>query len=308
MSTDYYAGEPSIDEQINNQNMGQKTPLKLIMIILLVLTVILMIVFLFTNLNKEVNYDELDKNNFLKSLVVSGGSLDKNFDKKVVRYRIKTSAPLVKLTCAVESSKAKLENCKSITISEDLTRHQIKVTAENGNVKIYYLTIIKIVDQPVRIDEVLGVPQTWTTNSVTITVKASADDGLHSQAYSYDNGQTWVSSPNLIVNINQTIKIMVRDINELKSPVNDVYIGKIDQNQPSVNITAIETARKATLFAIVTPPKTASGYIFKWYRNNVQIPGTTAALDVFQSGSYHVVVTTGAGKTAKSQSHEVRLR
>ncbi len=308
MDKDYYAGEPTVEEQIDYQQNNSNVPFKIIMIATLVVAVALMLIFLVINLNKKTDYKELDKNNYLKSLVVSGGTLNKQFDKDEVRYVVTTDSNSVDFKCDLESTKAKVENCKLVNVVSDSFRHQIKVTAENGNVKIYYFNIVKKIVTPVRVDEVSGIPENWVDRDVILTVKASADSGLHAQAYSYDNGMTWTGSNIYRVSQNQTVKIVVRDVNGTVSQAKDVYINRIDKNVPTVSITSISTSTRATIYSNVTPAKTPSGYLYKWYRNGIQVPGSSPSLDVTQGGTYHVVVVSGTGKTAKSSTYEVRLR
>lgn len=308
MDKDYYAGEPTVEEQIKAQNTGPKKPINIILIVLLVIIIALIILFLVLNLNKKIEYEELETNNFLKSLEITGGSLDQEFDKETVRYQITTSEDKIYLSCELESDKAKIENCKDFEVDSNEVKHQIKVTAENGNVKIYYLRVFKFVDQPVRIINVTGIPDKWGSKDINFTVHASADKGLHAQAYSFDGGLTWTSSGNYITAENKVFKVVVRDVSGNLSPVQDVYINKIDKTKPEVNLTGVVYQRKATLFANVTPGITASGYTYKWYRNNQPITGNAASLDASLSGTYHVVVTTGAGAVTKSNTFDVNLK
>ena len=308
MDKDYYAGGPTVEEQLQVQNSKPKKPINIVLIILLALIVILIIVFLVATLNKTTSYEELETNNFLKSLKITGGSVDKEFDKKEVRYQITTSENFISLSCELESSKAKIENCEDFEVNSNDVKHQIKVTAENGNVKIYYLRVFKLVDQPVRIINVTGVPEKWGMNDITFTVHASADKGLHAQAYSFDGGLSWTSSANYTTAENKVFKIIVRDVEENQTPVKDVYINKIDKTKPEVSLTGVVYQRKANLFASVTPGLTASGYTYKWYRNNQAVSGNAASLEAKLSGTYHVVVTTGAGAVTQSNSFEVNLQ
>lgn len=309
MKKDYYSGKGS-EKKANKKT--QKNPhkiLKIAMALMLATALVLMIVFLVQNLNKRTEFEKLDKNNYIDYILVEDGSLDVEFDKEKVRYVITTSKDKVGLQCELESDKSKIENCIDIDVPGESAKHQIKVTAENGNVKNYYFTVVKLIDKPVRITDVVGMPEEWVTKDFVFTIKASADDGLHNQAYSYDGGETWTSSPSYNIDQNQTLKVVVRDVNGVLSESREIYIHKVDKTIPMVSLNEVQTsASKTTLITTVTPSTTASGYIYTWYKDGEKITGSSASLEVRRSGKYHVEVKTGAGIAIVSNTVEVSIK
>lgn len=87
----------------------------------------------------------------------------------------------------------------------------------------------------VVITSVTGNSSAWTRNNVTLKVNAKATSGLHSQAYSFDNGKSWQSSSSKTFTSNQTVQIKVRDKYGKVSSVNKQVINKIDKIGPLVS-------------------------------------------------------------------------
>jgi len=79
------------------------------------------------------------------------------------------------------------------------------------------------------------------------------------------------------------------------------YTLKTDLTTPSVTITKDSSSTKLT--ATVIPSTTISNYTYKWYKGSSVISGATSSTYVpTTSGTYKVVVTTGAGKTDESNT------
>ncbi|MGM9882525.1 MAG: cadherin-like beta sandwich domain-containing protein [Bacilli bacterium] len=82
-------------------------------------------------------------NNNLKSLEVEGYSISPVFEKDTKEYSLEVpnGTEKVKINASLEDTTAKVSGAGEISVSEGTNKIEIKVTAENGNEKIYVINI-----------------------------------------------------------------------------------------------------------------------------------------------------------------------
>ena len=88
------------------------------------------------------------KNNYLSSLELEGYSLEPKFDKNTLEYTVKLPKETynAKVVAKTEDKKASVNGIGDVTLIDGENKLEVKVTAENGNIKTY---IIKaIVEEP----------------------------------------------------------------------------------------------------------------------------------------------------------------
>lgn len=121
-------------------------------------------------------------NNNLKSLEVEGYTLSETFSKDLLEYTLEVPNDTEKITVKAEAedSKAKVGGIGEIQVSEGANRIEIKVTAENGNEKIYIINItVKELDSIevtvngkkytiIRKEGVLEPPENYEKSSIKI--------------------------------------------------------------------------------------------------------------------------------------------
>jgi hypothetical protein len=88
---------------------------------------------------------------------------------------------------------------------------------------------------PPTITGIIGNPINWTNQPVTITVNATDNIGLNSTAFSFDGGQNWQQSNQLITNFNQILEIRVRDTGG-NIASQQITINRIDTSSPAINL------------------------------------------------------------------------
>lgn len=83
------------------------------------------------------------KDNNLKSLSVEGYEISPAFDKNTTEYTVEVPYDVTNITvkASENDSKASVSGTGSIDISEGTNKIEIVVTAQNGSIKTYYLTI-----------------------------------------------------------------------------------------------------------------------------------------------------------------------
>lgn len=147
--------------------------------------------------------------------------------------------------------------------------------------------------------KVSGNPTKWTAENVTLKISATAVNGLHSTAYSFDGGKTYQKENQKTFTSNTKGTIIVRDKRGNKTTYN-FNISKIDKTEPKVTISGNATL-KSKLTAIVTPSTTPSGYKYQWYKGNTILSGANSSTYTPSTvGTYYVEVRTGSGKKTKS--------
>ena len=135
------------------------------------------------------------------------------------------------------------ENAKTYT--ENIQGVIIKVRDAVGNVATSsVININKIDNQLPTIKNITGNPTQWTKDKVTLTVNAEDSlSGLATEAYSFDNGQTWQkeNAKTYTENI-QGVIIKVRDAVGNVATSSVININKIDNQLPTIkNITGNPT-------------------------------------------------------------------
>ena len=112
---------------------------------------------------------------------------------------------------------------------------KIKVRDSLGNTSDAETVIISKIDKTAPTFSVTGNPSAWQNTSVTLTVEDAEDSqsGLHTTAYSFDDGATWQAGDTYTFDSNQTVKIKVRDALGNISTAEIVVIDKIDKAAPT---------------------------------------------------------------------------
>ncbi len=134
---------------------------------------------LITQAQLEASYSS---NNNLSSLSVEGYELSPAFDKNTIAYSvtIPSTVTSIKINAKKADNTASVAGAGEFPVSEGLNTFEIKVTAQNGNVKTYTLNvtvedlnpiIVKVNDVDytiVKRKDLLTIPSTYTEASVTI--------------------------------------------------------------------------------------------------------------------------------------------
>lgn len=86
---------------------------------------------------------EYSSNNNLKNLTVDGYNLDPVFNKETLEYEIEVPNNIEKINinATSEDSNAKISGVGEIAVNEGANKIEIKVEAENGNIKTYILNV-----------------------------------------------------------------------------------------------------------------------------------------------------------------------
>ncbi len=120
---------------------------------------------------------EVSSNNYLSSLIPSVGTLDPVFNKEQTSYTLHLTNNQTELgfTVTKEDSNATVTGSESQSVPEGTSKRSITVTAEDGNIKTYEITVIRETASEVRLDrlEVLGYPFEFNPNTFEYTLSVS---------------------------------------------------------------------------------------------------------------------------------------
>lgn len=86
---------------------------------------------------------EYDANNNLKSLTIDGQSIEPAFNKDTTEYKLSLDQSIEKINiqASAESGKASVSGTGEKTLSQGENTIEVKVTAENGNEKVYKIIV-----------------------------------------------------------------------------------------------------------------------------------------------------------------------
>ena len=181
----------------------------------------------YTNNNNKTNNNssndnkpakELSSVNTLKSLSVDGFKLDKEFSKDTVEYNVEVPNETTKVNIKAEATdgNATINGTGEKEVREGNNKLEVKVTAENGDVKTYVVNVkvkelnpinVKVDDKEytvVRKEDGLDIPDGFEKTSVKIddqdvlaykndklgyTLVALKDKDGNTKYYIYDNGK-----------------------------------------------------------------------------------------------------------------------
>lgn len=81
-------------------------------------------------------------NNYLKSLEIEGYTIDFNKDTTEYSIEVPNGTDKVNIKASVEDDTAKISGSGEIAVSEGANKLEVKVTAENGNEKVYIINVV----------------------------------------------------------------------------------------------------------------------------------------------------------------------
>ncbi len=119
----------------------------------------------------------ISSNNYLSSLIPSGGTLNPSFDKETLEYTLELGRDVNSLGFKVktESSKATVVGHETLGVTDGESTRNIVVTAEDGSIKTYVIHVKKESESEVRLErlEILGYPFTFEPDTFEYNIQVS---------------------------------------------------------------------------------------------------------------------------------------
>ena len=120
---------------------------------------------------------EISANNYLSSLIPSVGTLDPVFNKEETNYTLNLANNQTELEfiATAESSNAVITGTENQSVPEGTSKRTITVTAEDGTIKTYEVTIIRETASEARLErlEILGYPFEFDPDTFEYHVQVS---------------------------------------------------------------------------------------------------------------------------------------
>lgn len=201
--------------------------------------------------------DFIDKssNNYLKSLTVENATLSPEFARQNERYTVTLNDPntkTLKISAEAEDEKATIEGTGEIELTDGINNLRVTVTAENGNVKFYNLTVELPYDQSqLRLNslEIEGIVE--NSNNENISLKPNFDKetfeytmevpnrvtGLQIDAKADDNISVRISGGNSLDVGENTVIIELSNMNDETQKT--TYTIKVTRNEDNPNNTIL---------------------------------------------------------------------
>jgi hypothetical protein len=88
---------------------------------------------------------------------------------------------------------------------------------------------------PPTITSVTGNTTNWTNQNITLTVQATDNVALHSNAYSFDNGVTYSNLNFVTLTTNMIVEIKVKDLSGNIASQQEI-VNRIDKTSPAINL------------------------------------------------------------------------
>lgn len=121
-------------------------------------------------------------NNYLKVLEVEGYAISPEFNKDTLEYSVEVpnGTEIVNIVGSTEDSKASVSGTGEISVNEGTNKIEVKVTAENGNEKVYVINVtVKELDpievkvdgkkyNIIRKEGILEVPENYEKSSIKV--------------------------------------------------------------------------------------------------------------------------------------------
>lgn len=101
----------------------------------------------------KVPAKEYSSDNTLKSLSIDGYEISPKFNKDTLEYSLEVdeSVEKIKISAVSNDSKATVKGIGEVSLTPGENKFEIKVTAENGNVKIYKVNVLVLDQNPIEV-------------------------------------------------------------------------------------------------------------------------------------------------------------
>ncbi len=173
---------------------------------------------------------------------------------------------------------------------------------ENEKIRRPRILLDPVVDKTLpTINSVTGVPENWTSESITLTINASDETGLAYNAYSFDGGATWQAENTKTFNTSiENLSIKVKDaVGNIVAydPINSEKQIVVTSTKYSINDTFIKKIAARTLLSAFKTLISANTHNIKLYDGSNEIGDTgiikTGTRAVFEGKKTYTLIVNG---------------
>lgn len=192
-------------------------------------------------------------NNYLKSLTVEDATLSPEFERQNERYNVTLNNPeanKIIINAEAEDSTAKIEGTGERELTDGINNIRVTVTAENGNVKFYDLTIQKPYKQSnLRLNslEIEGVRENKKNKNVELNPKFDKEVFEYSVDVTYD-----VTSLQINAKADENIDVTINGGDPLE----------VGENIVTIELSSMENDTQKTTYVLKVNKKEKSNYSY----------------------------------------------
>ena len=206
---------------------------KLIKLLILFIFFVILIIILLLVIMNFVNKKSINDNS-LKKIYIKNEKMSPEFNNKVYDYYVLTEKDVIEIKCDINEKKSNIIGCNKKINLDNKVYYIHQIIMSDGT--IYKINIKKKEDNAeelISIDSIEGIDKKSNT-SIKMKVNASSKSG--ELTYSIDNGLTYQTENEFIINENKRIFLIVRDKYGNTSPVREININNIDKVVPNFDI------------------------------------------------------------------------
>ena len=208
------------------------------------------------NWQKE-QYVSINKssNNDLKSLIVKGYELSKDFDKEIIDYEItkEVEDDYIEIIAETEDTKATISGNGKITLTSGENNLKISVTAENGEEKLYFIRVVKTIKGNIRLNSL----KLRTADGYDIEITPQFDKDIFEYSCTIQNDIDKIDIEAVAGNVDDCIEIVGNE--NLKEGQNEVIISVFKNDNEKTIYKINITKERALQFEEINN----SQYLFK---------------------------------------------
>lgn len=236
---------------------------------------------------------QYSSNNYLSSLKVEGYNFDKDFDKEVLEYNVElpNGTEKININAKTENGYAKVNGSGEVSVTEGKNKIELKVTAENGNVRIYVINaIVKELD-PILV--------TIDKKEYNIVRK----EGVLEPLEGYEKSSVTIGEEEVLSYYNETTKynlvILKDDFGNANYYVydNNKYTLYKEYNFSGVRLQLLDSKKPVNA---IESEITINDEKIKAYQLNINKKNTTYALDTDNVSNYYLVYAMNVNTGGKS--------
>lgn len=232
--------------------------------------------------------------NNLSSLTINNGELSPSFNTDTLEYKVELNKDVTKLTITAtgRDQKAKVEGTGEIDLKPGNNLLEIKVTAENGDVKVYkinahvdetpevYLDYKKEKIGIVRNYEGVKIPENfkkdeYTLNDEIITVFTSenftliygVNDKNEKSFYLFDKEKNEILNKFIPLNINNNVIYVI----DKDTKVNGVISKQVKINEEEVNCYEFKANNNYCILNVINSEGKHLQYLYETSENTIQL-------------------------------------
>ncbi len=175
---------------------------------------------------QEQNIDK-SSNNYLKNISIKGYDISPVFDKQIINYEVSkdVSDESIEIEVETDDEKATVIGTGKITLNSGENNLEIKVTAENGMTRTYFIKVNKIISKDVKLKSI----KLSTESKSDIALTPEFNENIYEYTCEVEN---YVNKINIDTNAgDKNTKVEITGADNLQEGTNAVLVKVSDNSE-----------------------------------------------------------------------------